>query len=119
MKARRLEITSDSLQRARRFSLPVVIQFRPLEETTWQEGQVENVSRSGILFRAPQPLSLHTPIEMRFDLPAELGGEPGAHVVCAGEIIRVIPPPGPDQQPILAARIMDYQFVRGLDETDD
>ena len=118
MKARRLEITSDSLKRARRFSLASAIQFRPLEEMTWQEGQVENVSRSGILFRAPQPLSVHTPIEMRFDLPAEMDGEMGAHVTCVGEIVRVVPAAGPQRPPQLGARIFDYRFVRSLGDRD-
>jgi hypothetical protein len=56
---------------------------------------------------------------LRFDLLAEVGGEPGAHVVCVGEITRVIPPPTADEQRILAASITDYRFVRGAADDAD
>jgi len=87
--------------------------FRPLEEITWREGKVENISRSGVLFRTSKTLEAGTRIEMRFDLPAEVGGEPAAHVVCAGEVTRVVPASTPGEPPLLAASIADYHFLRG------
>jgi hypothetical protein len=119
MALRRLENDPVTAGRPQRFSIAMPVYFRPLEEITWQEGRVENISRSGILFRAAQPVEVTTRVELRFDLPAEVGGEPGAHVVCIGEITRVIPPPTADEQPILAASITDYRFVRGAADDAD
>jgi hypothetical protein len=112
MSLRRLETDPATAGRPQRFAIAMPVYFRRLEEITWQEGRVENISRSGILFRAAQPVEPNTRVELRFDLPAEVGGEPGAHVVCVGEITRVIPSPMPDEPPILAASISDYRFVR-------
>ena len=113
MSVRRLESGIDASERPRRFTIAMPVYFRPLEDITWMTGQVENISRSGLLFRTAQPVAVNTRVELRFDLPAEVGGEPGAHVVCIGEITRVIPAPAPEEQPILAASIVDYHFVRG------
>ena len=107
-----MDLVTDGTRRPQRFAISLPVQFRTLD-AAWQEGQSENISRSGILFRAAQPLEVDTVIEMMFDLPVEMGGEPGAHVVCIAHITRVLPGATPEQPPLLAARIRDYRFVRG------
>ena len=119
MSKRWADVIANEAQRAQRFGISMSMHFRPLQEISWLEAEVENISRSGILFRAPRPLDVNTRIEMRFNLPLEMGGEAGAHVVCAGEITRVIPPPTSEERPTLAARIFDYRLVRGADGGDE
>ena len=101
-----------------RFAIPMPVEFRAPEEPEWQEGQIENVSRSGILFHTTAPVSASRPIEMKFELPAEAGGEEGALVFCMGEVVRVIPGPAPESPCTVAARIVDYHFIRSADEFD-
>ena len=108
-----MDLVTDGTRRPQRFAMSLPVQFRTLDATAWQEGQSENVSRSGILFRAAQPLEVDTVIEMMFDLPVEMGGEAGAHVVCTAHVTRVLPAATPEQPPLLAARIHEYRFVRG------
>lgn len=112
-------VIANGALRAQRFAIPMSIQFRARDDAGWQGGQVENVSRNGILFRALRPLAVHTPIEIRFELPAEMGGVAGAQVLCAGEIVRVISESSLDTPPRLAARIWDYYFLRGKDQEDE
>lgn len=108
-----MEFVTDGTRRPQRFAISLPVKFRTGGEALWQEGRSENISRSGILIRAPQPLEVDTVIEMMFDLPVEMGGELGAHVVCVAHITRVLPSATPEQPPLLAARIHDYRFVRG------
>jgi len=113
MAVKRLGFENATSERPPRFAIAMGVRFRPLDEINWREGEIEDISRSGIRFHTAQPVDLNTRIEFMFDLPVEMGGEAGAHVVCVGEITRVIPPSAPDQWPVLAASIGDYHFVRG------
>ena len=70
--------TPEPSQRAQRFEIKVPIRYRVRNQETWREGHTENISQSGLLFRAPEPLSEDTVIELTFALPATLEGETGA-----------------------------------------
>jgi hypothetical protein len=50
--------------RAPRFRVEVPLRYRPLGSTRWQVGRIENISRSGVLFRAPDPMEVNTRLEM-------------------------------------------------------
>jgi hypothetical protein len=102
----------DSSRRAPRFALAMPIQYRALDDLVWLNGQIENISRSGVIFRGERGLPVSTTILMRFELPADFGGEPGAQVICCGEVVRAILPPAEDDRKVLAARILEYTFVR-------
>ncbi len=99
-------------RRAQRFAIAMPIQYRRLSDVTWFEGQVENISRTGVLLRGEQTMNVATPLQMRFELPAEFGGQTGALVICRGEAVRTLLPPTEDAPKRLAARILDYTFVR-------
>ena len=94
--------------RAKRFPLDVPVQYRMLGTTIWREGQARNISSSGILFSADAAFTIHTGIEMAFDLPATV---PPAHVVCRGQIVRVVPGGAVDSRPAVAATIVQYGFA--------
>ena len=72
----------------------------------------ENISRSGVLFRADQLFERETPLEMRFTLPVEINGQPAAVVACRGYVVRTVPPSVLDAVPSLAATISRYRIVR-------
>lgn len=103
---------ASSKTRARRYPIQVSLRYRIPSESQWHQGQTENISRSGILFQADNVLEAKTQVELSFPLPVEIGGEPGALVFCEGQIVRTVLPATTDARPALAARIVDFLFVR-------
>ena len=89
------------------------LQYRRAGEIWWLDGQVENISRSGVLFEAPLLMDVNTVVDLSFDLPVEIGGEAGAVVVCRGEVVRQLPPDSADAPAALATKILEYRFLRG------
>lgn len=105
--------TQPSPPRAHRFDIQLPLRYRASGETAWHEGRTQNISYTGVLFWVDGLMEAHTPVEISFDMPVEVGGERGAAVICQGEIVRTVLPATTDAQPALAARILQYQFVRG------
>jgi len=104
--------------RAQRFAIQMPLRYRAMGEIVWHAGSTENISRSGVLFQAEELMEVNTPLDMSFALPAEIGGEGGAQVLCRGRVVRTVLPLTTDALPALAARILDYRFVRGPDVPD-
>ena len=100
---------------ARRFDIQVPLRYRAIGETEWHEGRTQNISHTGVRFWADQLMEVHTPVELSFEMPAEIAGERGAEVVCKGEIVSTVAPSSPEGQPALVAGISEYHFVRGKD----
>jgi hypothetical protein len=92
-----------------------VVRYRTSGEKEWQQGVLENVSISGILFRANRSLYLDTAIEMRFSLPIELNGESAAEVFCRGSVVRFTTCEKPDGKICIAARLDHSRFLRPMD----
>ena len=91
--------------RAKRFPLDVPVRYRMLGTTTWLNGQARNISTSGILFTADAAFTVHTHVEMAFDLPMTV---PPAHIVCRGQVARVIPVDATNLRPAVGATIVQY-----------
>ena len=102
--------------RAQRFNLQMSMQYR-VSNGEWSESSTENISRSGVLFRAQEPVPANTQIELRVTMPWELTGAHAAEVLCRGRVVRVILPLSADSPLALAARIHDYRFVNNRDGT--
>ena len=95
--------------RAQRFVVQLPIRYKRIGGQWWFEGKTENISRSGILFRADRVLKLRTAIQMSFTLPAwEKGKSPG-EVLCEGRIVRTVAAVG-THRPYVAASIERYRF---------
>ena len=95
--------------RAQRFPLHLPLRYRAVGEDTWREGLTDNISRSGVLFRARDLLQVSTPVELTFVISvADLNSE----VFCRGQVVRAVPPAGPSDPPALAATIANYHFLR-------
>jgi len=98
--------------RAARFNLRIPIRYRASGEEGWGEGTTENISRSGVLFRATQLLGVGTAVDMAFVLPVEILGEAHAEVNCHGRIVRLEAAQDGEALPGLAATILNYRFLR-------
>jgi PAS domain S-box-containing protein len=99
--------------RAQRFQLHLPLRYRRLGEKNWHDGQTENISRSGMLFQAEEPLQPTVQLEINLVLPAEIAGLSPTEVVCRGEVVRAVRPNGGAVSPALAARILQYHFQHG------
>ena len=78
--------------RATRFDLHLPLKYRLVGESGWREGTTENISRSGMLFQAEEPIAPNAQLEINLVLPAEIAGLAAAEVVCRGEVVRAVKP---------------------------
>jgi CheY-like chemotaxis protein len=99
--------------RAQRFQLHLPLRYRRLGEKDWHVGTTENISRSGMLFEADEPLQPSAQLEINLVLPAEIAGLSATEVVCRGEVVRTVERNGNTLTPALAARILQYHFQHG------
>lgn len=110
--------TRCGLQRAPRYDIQMGVRYRVSGETEWRDGQTENISRSGVLLRVSDALKVSALVEMRFSLPSEIGGEKAAEIICQGWVVRALTPSTTEKVPVMAAKILEYHFVRGFDECE-
>ena len=96
--------------RATRFDVPVPLRYRLAGTAAWSEGRIENISRSGLLFRVERPLPVDTPVEMTFALPV---GPTGRDLLCRGRVVRTVPGAGVAGQAGVAATIATFRFLPG------
>jgi hypothetical protein len=82
-------------------------------ESGWREGKTENISRSGMLFQAEEPIAPSAQLEINLVLPAEIAGLAAAEVVCRGEVVRTVNQESGTVSPTLAAKILQYHFQHG------
>jgi len=99
--------------RAQRFQLHLPLKYRRLGQNDWHAGTTENISRSGMLFRAEEIVPMNVQLEISLVLPPEIAGLSAAEVVCRGEIVRAMEPESPSMSPALAAKILQYHFQHG------
>jgi PAS domain S-box-containing protein len=99
--------------RATRFDLHLPLKYRQVGESGWREGTTENISRSGMLFQAEEPIAPNAQLEINLVLPAEIAGLAAAEVVCRGEVVRTVNPESGTVSPTLAAKILQYHFQHG------
>jgi two-component system, cell cycle sensor histidine kinase and response regulator CckA len=99
--------------RATRFDLHLPLKYRLVGESGWREGKTENISRSGMLFQAEEPIAPNAQLEINLVLPAEIAGLAAAEVVCRGEVVRTVNRESGTVSPTLAAKILQYHFQHG------
>ena len=99
----------DQPRRSRRFAFHLPVRYRPVGEEGWHRGRTENISGSGVLFRAEALMRVATPIEIAFELPI---GPRAPVVFCVGRVVRTVPAARVAEQPAVAAAISKYRFVR-------
>jgi len=99
--------------RAQRFKLNLPLRYRQIGERDWRAGTTENISRSGVLFRAEEAIAPTIQLEINLVLPAEIAGLASTEVMCRGEVVRTVEAETPAMSPALAAKIIQYHFQHG------
>jgi signal transduction histidine kinase len=74
--------------RARRFSMRVPLRYRGIGTWEWRNGETENISFSGVLFRCPEQLEERARVEVVLEMPPELSEGAGLDLLCAGQVVR-------------------------------
>ena len=98
--------------RAQRFPIETRFRYHIGGEPVWMEGTTVNISRSGILFRAPKEIAPRTMLQMRIVFPRELTGYGPVSIVCWGPVIRNESVGASGSLPMLAAAIIRYRFIQ-------
>jgi hypothetical protein len=91
--------------------LDLPVRYRVNKTSVWNEGTIENLSQSGVLFHGPQQLPMNALIEMVFEMPEEISGQKNSNVVCQGRVMRAKPAKGAEDAVTVAASIVDYKFI--------
>jgi hypothetical protein len=78
-------------RRAKRYPMWVPLRYRQRGEDEWREAVTENISRTGVLFRAAQPVAVDASIEILIAPPAEIFDETDGPFVCHGRVVRTDP----------------------------
>jgi PilZ domain len=97
--------------RERRLKWTAEVQYRVKGTEQWFTGQAENISRSGLLFTAPDPFESGTQLELALEMPVEIIGAAGTRVVCSGTVARVVHKDGEEHNRI-ATRIAGYELMQ-------
>jgi PilZ domain len=103
------------LPRAERYAIPIAILYRSPGELDWQPGLTENISRSGLLFRAERRLEPNTPLEIMVDLPTIVAASAAGHALRRGRVVRALPPSPLENRPAVAAAFIDFQHTPPID----
>ncbi len=103
--------TKSLTPRAERFPIKVPVRYREKNRFEWQEGESENISGSGILFRAANVVFPNTPVELTFVMPSG-NGDGGATVMCHGQAVRTMVSKAPSQSPTVGMRFQKYHMAR-------
>lgn len=74
--------------RAVRYELCTRIRFRVSGEDQWREGEIKNISGSGVLFNANCLIEPSTPVEMSFAFAELLEVANSAEAFCRGVVVR-------------------------------
>jgi PilZ domain len=69
--------------------LQVRVRYRPAGDETWREGRSENISGSGVLFRAASFVSPETLIEIVLTLGEGVGENSAGTLICRGRVVRI------------------------------
>lgn len=105
--------SQNSTMRAPRFPLHLKLQYRRVGARDWCDGETENISRSGVLFRATEAVEVNAPVELRLAVPGAGSGGESAEICCRGKVVRTVSEADHDGyiEPGYAVAIEHYDFV--------
>jgi hypothetical protein len=97
--------------RAERYAIPITILYRSAGELDWRPAVAENISRSGVLFRAERRLEPNTPLEMMLDIPPAISASVSGGAMRRGRVVRSVSSLIEDRAAIAAAFVDDQHAL--------
>jgi hypothetical protein len=96
------------MPRARRIRLFRPLRYRDITAELWCDGELKNISKSGVLFAGSCPIPEGARIELEMEMLVEICGSPARRVKCIAHVVRT----GAGRTAnVFAAQILDYLFV--------
>ena len=77
--------------RATRFAAAILARYRLAGQQEWACGRTRNISITGVLFEAAEPLHVESLVELTFHLREPLGSLPAGHLTWIGKVARHVP----------------------------
>jgi len=106
-----LAVPDIGVSRPTRFKLKTPLRYRGSSEFQWHDGITENISCTGVLFRADGPVEPRTPIAIRFTLPQAIAGQTPIEVTCDAYVVRRASISSPEDRGFsIAAAILNYHL---------
>jgi hypothetical protein len=99
--------------RARRLRLSGLIHYRACGSDSWSDGELQNISQSGLLFAGTGSLPEGALIDAELEMPAEICGSRARRVRCRAQVVRIGAERGAN---ICAVQIFGYVFMDPSDE---
>ena len=97
--------------RAKRINLSGPVRYREVGSNSWNDGELRNLSKSGLLFAGSCSFPQGTQIEVELEMPQQICGSIRSQVRCIARIVRT----GSGKTiNVCAAQIYDYVFVDPL-----
>ena len=95
--------------RAPRLSIRKPIFYRQSGHSQFHLGILQNISESGILLESHPPVPEGASLEMIFEMPQEITGQPNSRVLCRGEVARSVF--AKSGIPLVGIAITGYSFL--------
>ena len=102
-------MTRARIPRSARFALAVPGRYRLPPSNDWREVRVVNLSDTGILFRADEPLAFGTTFEMVVETPFRIGNLAPGRFRCLAKISRTEPVMSTDTGYPVAAEFVEFR----------
>jgi hypothetical protein len=103
---------SNESRAAQRFPIKASLRYRRSATTDWFDATTENMSASGLFFRAAQFAECGMRVDIELVLRANPNQAFGAQVIGHGEIVRSEPLNGTGRLSGLAVKLLDYRLLR-------
>ncbi len=97
--------------RAPRVHAEVPLHYRVAGGFAWQMGKTQNISESGVLFRAQRIMQVGTAIEMNFSPPKELWNG-SSRISCRAKVVRTVASTNRAELPSAAARFTNVDAAQ-------
>lgn len=94
--------------RAQRFTVRKPIFYRLAETAQFKLGVLLNISESGVLLECQSQISPGQELEMLFEMPLEITGQPNRTVLSKGVVVRIAAP-GPGNS--IGVKLSGYRFL--------
>jgi hypothetical protein len=101
--------------RAPRYASPIAVLYRTPGDSVWLEGQTENISRSGVLFRTARTIETNTPVELMMEIPNFITTSVIGPAICRGRIVRAVSSSALEDRPAFAAAVLEFELARPFD----
>ena len=104
--------TGNRVERAQRFAVPLSMLYRIKFDKSWHQGEVVNMSSTGVLFHGDFVIRSGGQIEVSINLPSMKNARGAARIVGHGIIVRSFGTESPDSGALLAAQLTNPRILR-------